>query len=362
METRRLRAQPPADDMMKRGERKTLTSRRRGQLRLVSVLAGILVVATVILILLFGHAPAKSAEPQRQEVVAHVASRMTTVTYPALPASAPIYWRGVRLPSTLSFVSTSVKISILMFHAVAAKPIFGSAGRDLTVPTLRFEAEMDYLAKEGYTPVTLEELYAAMAGEAKLPAKPVALTFDDGYSSTYAVVLPILKTHHFVATFFVVTGVVGRPGFVTWAELRQMKAAGMAIESHTVHHLNLDMLSDAQLTLELTQSRAAIAAELGQVPAALSYPGGDYNQRVAVATKAAGYLFAVIAKPGSVLGPRNPYAWPRIGIGPKESLTNFAKAVEGIAKAKAGSVVHKSEPGISLTPAARHKTASALLS
>lgn len=293
-----------------------------------------LVVATVTLIFLLDHAPAKSAEPQRQDVVAHVTRRKTTVTYPAIPASTPIYWRGMRLPSTLSFVSASVKISILEFHAVAAKPIFGSDGRELTVPTLGFEAEMDYLAKQGYTPVTLEELYAAMAGEAKLPAKPVALTFDDGYLSTYTVALPILETHHFVATFFVVTGVVGRRGFVTWAELRTMRAAGMAIESHTVNHPNLDKLATGALAYELSQSRAAIAAEIGQVPAALAYPGGDYDQRVEAATKAAGYLLAVAAKPRSVLGPSNPYAWPRIGIGPRESLAIFAKAVEGNIKVR----------------------------
>jgi peptidoglycan/xylan/chitin deacetylase (PgdA/CDA1 family) len=213
---------------------------------------------------------------------------------------------------------------------VDSRPVRGSRGKRLTLDTQMFKTELDYLASHGYQPVTLEQVYAGMARLEPLPKNPVALTFDDGYLDNYTVAFPILRAHHFAATFFVITGAVGKPGYMTWADLRAMHADGMAIESHTVHHQNLDTLTDADVAAELTQSRAAIAAEVGQVPAALSYPGGDYDQRVAAAAKAAGYLMAVTTRRGDLLGPSNPYAWPRTGMGPKETLSGFAHALEQI--------------------------------
>ena len=254
----------------------------------------------------------------------------TLVAFPSVSSTAPVYDRTVRLPATLPASSATLRLPILQFHAVGARPIAGPWGARLTLLTATFEAEMNHLAVYDYHPVTLEAAYAGMARLESLPANPIALTFDDGYQDDFTVVFPILREHHFVATFFIITGAVGRPGYMTWADVRAMHAAGMAIESHTVHHDNLDTLSAASLSAELTQSRDAIAAEVGQVPAALSYPGGDYDQRVAAAAKTAGYLMAVTVRPARLLGPSNPFAWPRTGIGPRETLANFAKAIEGI--------------------------------
>jgi len=254
----------------------------------------------------------------------------TVPSFPPVPAPAPILSDGVRLPETLPASATPIKLPILQFHAVDSRPVRGSWGKRLTLDTQMFKTELDYLASHGYQPVTLEQVYAGMARLEPLPKNPVALTFDDGYLDNYTVAFPILHAHHFAATFFVITGAVGKPGYMTWADLRAMHADGMAIESHTVRHQNLDTLTDADLAAELTQSRAAIAAEVGQVPAALSYPGGDYDQRVAAATKVGGYLMAVTTRRGDLLGPSNPYAWPRTGVGPKETLSGFVHALEQI--------------------------------
>lgn len=205
----------------------------------------------------------------------------------------------------------------------------GPWGKSLTVSATRFQAQMDYLAAAGYHPVTLEEVYLGLAQLHPLPSKPVALTFDDGYLDNFTVVFPILRSHHFVAIFFVMTGAVGKPGYVSWADLRVMHAAGMAIESHTVHHPDLTHVSDTRLAGELTQSREAIIRELSEIPVVLAYPFGDYNERVVAAVRAAGYLIAVTTKPGSLLNPQDTYLWPRIGIGSKESAAAFARVLVG---------------------------------
>lgn len=227
----------------------------------------------------------------------------------------------------------TLHVPILMYHYVDVRPpVPGPWGRKLTLPTAKFKAQMNYLATHGYHTVTLQQLYAAMAGLALLPSKPVALTFDDSGQDNYTVAFPILRSHHFVATFFVITGVVGKPGCMTWRELKEMSSYGMAIESHTVHHHFLRSLSDTMLHAELAGSREAIRAHLGVDARFLSYPDGGCDTRVMKATQAAGYLAAVTDKPGTVgdtLYPTAAYNWPRQGIGPRETLAMFEKALTG---------------------------------
>ena len=60
------------------------------------------------------------------------------------------------------------------------------------VPPAAFAAQLDYLAQEGYTTITPQDYARARKGKQELPAKPVILSFDDGYEDNWRVVLPML--------------------------------------------------------------------------------------------------------------------------------------------------------------------------
>jgi peptidoglycan/xylan/chitin deacetylase (PgdA/CDA1 family) len=186
---------------------------------------------------------------------------------------------------------------------------------------------MDYLEKNGYHTVTLEQIYAAMAGMAELPTKPVVITFDDGGLDDYTVAFPILRAHHFTATFFVITGFVGKSICVSWQDLRAMRADGMEIESQTVRHPDLTTVSSTRLSQELSDSRTALVQNLNETPIALAYPSGAFNQQVEAAVREAGYLVAVTTRPGRVLNPGSSYAWPRLRVASDLSITGFARLV-----------------------------------
>jgi peptidoglycan/xylan/chitin deacetylase (PgdA/CDA1 family) len=214
-----------------------------------------------------------------------------------------------------------------VYHYVDTAAVPGSAGDVLTVRTKAFEQQMDFLADRGYHTVTMEQLYAAMAGEAPLPPNPVALTFDDGGLDNYTVAYPILRSHGLVATFFVMTAFVGDPGTMTWSQLLEMRAAGMGIESHTARHADLTVLSAEALREELGQSREAIQGATGYTPVALSYPFGRYDQRVIDAARAAGYSMAVTTHQSVKLRPAEIYSLPRIHVKGMESLKGFARGL-----------------------------------
>ena len=186
----------------------------------------------------------------------------------------------LQLPSSLPAHAKAMSVPILMYHYVDdAPPVLGPDAGGLTVRTRAFELQMDFLAKNGYHTVTLEQVYAAMAGLVSLPAKPVALTFDDGGLDDYTVAFPILRSHHFVATFFVITDFVGGSNAMSWDQLRAMQLNGMAIESHTARHADLTKVTATVLRAELTQSRKLFKCSLvafrscSRIPLAITTSG-----------------------------------------------------------------------------------------
>jgi peptidoglycan/xylan/chitin deacetylase (PgdA/CDA1 family) len=216
-----------------------------------------------------------------------------------------------------------------MYHYVdATPPKVGRYAAGLTVRTNDFQAQMDYLAANGYHTVTLDQIYAAMAGGAALPNKPVAVTFDDGGTDNYTVAFPILRGHGFVATFFVITAFVGGANCLNWDQARVMQEAGMSIESHTVHHFDLRTLNPSQLASEMVESRRTIKSILGADANVVAYPSGEENAVVERAAWEAGYLMAVGTQPGDRLNPGSVFEWPRIRVSPGTGIRTFASIVK----------------------------------
>jgi peptidoglycan/xylan/chitin deacetylase (PgdA/CDA1 family) len=100
-----------------------------------------------------------------------------------------------------------------------------------------------------------------------------------------------------VATFYIVSGFVGQPGYMSWDEIRALHAAGMEIGSHTVTHPDLTTLGLDQIRGELAESRAAIEAAIGAPVTSFCYPAGRFDDDVAALAQEAGYLNATTTMP-----------------------------------------------------------------
>jgi peptidoglycan/xylan/chitin deacetylase (PgdA/CDA1 family) len=86
-------------------------------------------------------------------------------------------------------------VPILMYHVVSQPPA-GTPYPGLYVSPADFAGEMSWLAQDGYRAVTLDQAYRAWTAGARLPRRPVILSFDDGYLSDYTEALPVLRRHH----------------------------------------------------------------------------------------------------------------------------------------------------------------------
>ncbi len=116
---------------------------------------------------------------------------------------------------------------------------------------------MKAVDEAGYTTVTGDALVDHLARGAKLPRKPILLTFDDASAGQYTRALPVLREHHFVATFFVMTVVLGKPGWLTRGQVRALDRAGMTIAGHTYDHKAVPDVRRRGLERRSWSSRAA---------------------------------------------------------------------------------------------------------
>ena len=79
-------------------------------------------------------------------------------------------------------------------------------------------------------------------GGGHAPRTVVSLTFDDGDADQMAAAR-VLHRYRLPATFYIITGAVGTPGYVTVPDLHQLAADGDEIGGHTVSHLRLTALT-----------------------------------------------------------------------------------------------------------------------
>ena len=138
-------------------------------------------------------------------------------------------------------------VPILMYHEITAEPT--STGR-LAVSPDAFARQLRFLKAAGYSALTAGQ-FASLAGTS-LPAKPVVLTFDDGFADFYDNALPLLLRYGFTGTLFVTSGWTGGsgeylskhrpPGMLTGAQVREIADAGIEIGAHSVTHPPLDQL------------------------------------------------------------------------------------------------------------------------
>ena len=178
-------------------------------------------------------------------------------------------------------------VPVLNYHQVEDKD-----GNPLTLWTDQFEAQMAYLAAEGYTTITIDEMMDAYEHGTPLPEKPVIITFDDGYADNYENAYPILKKYGFKATIFLIYDFTNTyPNYLTWDQIAEMKESGLIrFESHTMTHANLaELTAIDDLRHEIADSHDLLSEKLGYDMHYIAYPGGRVNAEIEEITRAAGY-------------------------------------------------------------------------
>ena len=223
-----------------------------------------------------------------------------------------------------------MRIVALTFHDVVetrGAPSPGDTFYQITSGEL--DTLLSQLRKLGYQTVSSRAFRAWQQGTGALPERTLVLTFDDGYASHFDVVAPLLLRYRFSGTFFVTTGLVGKPGYMTWEQLRKLVFLGMEIGSHGATHRPLTQLSSDDVLHELRSSKSVLEERLGVPIKAMAAPGGFWNRRVADASKQAGYEAVWVSMIGTNGKETSPLALRRVGVRQPFSAERLVAMVEG---------------------------------
>lgn len=220
-------------------------------------------------------------------------------------------------------------VPILCYHRV------GSARSKMVVSPAQFEAQLEWLSRNGWQVVSLREVAGFLAGRRPLPERSVAITFDDGYESVHRLAYPLLKRFGMPATLFVYTDFIGSRDALSWAQMNEMQASGLIdIQAHSKSHRNLaerganetDAAYRKSLQSELGAPQRlierALSAQNHQVRH-MAYPYGDANEAVIEAMPGAGYELGLTVQPGGNPFYASPLLLRRTMIFGDHSLDDF---------------------------------------
>lgn len=240
----------------------------------------------------------------------------------------PVAGRGVPtlIPSP-NAPAHAVHVPVLTYHRVVSLPAVGQL--DLIVDPKVFAAELATLQRDGYHTITQAQLFDALYKGATLPPKPILISVDDGYVDDIRTVLPDLQRFHMVATFFVITGRMTEPGFMSAEQIRALDRAGMDVGDHTAHHLDLRMLTPSELRSETAGSRQVLQGVLGHPVYFFAYPFGAFDDAVVSAVRTAGFTMAYTTAGGSTENTSAPLTMPRIHVGRSETPTGLISLLGG---------------------------------
>lgn len=204
-------------------------------------------------------------------------------------------------------------VPILGYHSI------GAVADEYTVPLPVFEQQLDWLKAEGFATVSVHDLVEG----APRPRRSIILTFDDGKEDAVRLVLPALRKRGMRASFFVITGFVGKPGYLSWDDVRTLVAAGMEIGSHTVDHLRLADLPVDRVREELVESRHTLEREIQQPVQVVAYPFNSMRVSTARQARAAGYRAALA---GAAHGNESVFSLYRFTVTGLTSIEQFKAA------------------------------------
>jgi poly-beta-1,6-N-acetyl-D-glucosamine N-deacetylase len=109
--------------------------------------------------------------------------------------------------------------------------------------------------------------------------KEILITIDDAFQSFYSEAWPYLKKNKIPFILFVSTEPVGKRGYMTWDQIKEVEAEEFAFIGHHSH--THDYLIDATNSIfieDIEKANKIFLKELGYIPSSFSYPFGEYSK------------------------------------------------------------------------------------
>jgi peptidoglycan/xylan/chitin deacetylase (PgdA/CDA1 family) len=191
------------------------------------------------------------------------------------------------------------------------------------LPESDFRAQIDHLKGNGWQGLSVGQALAFPEG------RNVTITFDDGCETDLLSATPILRQAGFDATFFITCGRLGKPGYLSPGQLKELSGQGFEIGCHSMTHAYLTDLDEDGLKHEISDAKSQLEQIIGHSVEHFSCPGGRYDQRVVTVARAAGYRTVSTSSIQANSGNTDVFALGRVAMLRDIPLSEFASICAG---------------------------------
>jgi peptidoglycan/xylan/chitin deacetylase (PgdA/CDA1 family) len=218
----------------------------------------------------------------------------------APPTTRPSPTGAMAAPATAapdtsaSGMAARATVPVLCWHQLRDhRPGDSASSRSLYVcPPATFRSQLDGIRAAGHTPIGPDDYLAHLTTGAALPPRPVMLSFDDSQGSQIVVGLPELQRRQMTATFFVQTVPLGKPNWMSRADVRDLHDVGMTVGAHTYDHHPVGGYSGSDWTTQLDRPRRVLEQLTGAPVRHFAYPYGTWDPAAFAHLDEAGYRTA----------------------------------------------------------------------
>ena len=210
------------------------------------------------------------------------------------PGKAETQQKGAKKANAAEILARP-QVPILCYHQIRNwVSTDGKMGKDYIVPIAEFKSQMKMLADSGYQTILPDQLYNYLVYGAKLPKKPIMLTFDDTKLDQYTNALPEMKKYGFKGVFFIMTVSLGKPNYMSKAQVKELSDAGHVIGSHTYDHQNVKKYQGEDWVTQIEKPTKTLKEITGKDVNYFAYPFGLWNKEAIPELKKRGFTSAFI--------------------------------------------------------------------
>ena len=196
------------------------------------------------------------------------------------------------IPSA-SVILSKKQVPILCYHQIRDwKPTDSKVSREYIVPPAAFAAQMRMLADSGYHTISPDQLYAYLISGARLPSKPILLSFDDTDLDQFTVAYPEMKKYGFKGMFFIMTVSLGKAHYMSREQVHTLSEEGNTIGSHTWDHHNVKKYEGNDWITQLDKPTKQLEQITGKSIKYFAYPFGLWNTAAFPELKKRGFVAA----------------------------------------------------------------------
>ncbi|GAB3870305.1 polysaccharide deacetylase family protein [Hymenobacter segetis] len=231
-------------------------------------------------------------------------------------------------------------IPVLMYHKIPDAPL--ATKHQIYVTKENFEKHLAYFKQQKLTPITFADYLKYASGELPLrefPARPIILTFDDGYTDNYTNLLPLMQQYGYRGVLYLLGDAdirynqwdadfdpdEPRSEIMDLAQKRAFVAAGWEIGAHTMSHPRLTTLPLLEAAAEIQRSKTALETGLQTEIVSFAYPYGDLSEDVKAAVREAGFALGVATDTGGMTIEADRMQVFRVNMFPNESTSSLFK-------------------------------------